>query len=117
MAEETKTTMSAPGISQPRRYYKVQMRAWTSFDPSRMELSEIAEEIDRGSGFLTASEILKVADDVSAIDDAEVRQSFENIMAAERILANVAELPKALRDRLYTALSTEDENGRRKLAA
>ena len=111
MADDTKATMSVQGISQPRRYFRVQIRAWIGSDPSRMALTEIAEEIERGTAFLTAIEVLKVADDVNAIDDPEVRKSFENMLAVERILQNVSDLPKALRERLSAALAVEKPAG------
>ena len=117
MIETPKPNKSIQESSQLRRYYRVQIRAWTGFDPSRMELAEIAAEIDRGTAFLTAIEVSKVADDLNGIDDPEVRKSFENIVAAERILENVANLPKALRDRLAAALSSEEKNSRGGVAA
>jgi hypothetical protein len=103
--------------SEPTRYYRVQIRLWTRSDPSKMELGQIAEEIDRGNAFLTALEVMKVADNVNGIDDPDVRQSFENIAAAERILQNVSELPKQLRDRLHAALSNENKDARGGIAA
>lgn len=100
-----------------RRYYRLQIRAWTGFDPSKMELADIAAEIDRGTAFLTAIEVSKVVDDVAGIDDPEVRKSFENILAAERVLQNVGELPKALRDRLAAALNADEKSARGGVAA
>src|SRR4051794_35290689 len=105
MIDSPKPTKSIQEGSPLRRYYRVQIRTWTSFDPSRMELAEIASEIERGTAFLTALEVSKVVDDLDGIDDPEVRKSFENIVAAERILQNLAELPKALRERLSAALT------------
>ncbi len=117
MADTSKPATSIQETSQPRRYYRVQIRAWTGFDPSRVELGVIAAEIDRGTAFLTAIEVSKVADDLNGIDDPEVRKSFENIVAAERILQNMADLPKALRDRLSAALSAEEKSTRSGVAA
>jgi hypothetical protein len=116
MVDTPKPTKSIQESSQLRRYYRVQIRTWTSFDPSRMELAEIAAEIDRGTAFLTAVEVSKVVDDLEGIDDPEVRKSFENIVAAERILQNLSDLPKALRERLSAAL-TEERNARSGVAA
>jgi len=116
MPDIAKATKNVDESSLPRRYYRVQIRAWTGFDPSRMELAEIAERIDRGTAFLTAIEVSKVSDDVNGIDDPEVRRSFENIIAAERTLQNLADLPKALRDRLSVALAA-DKNTRPGVAA
>lgn len=89
------------------RYYKVQLRAWTSFDPGQLSLKEIAEAVDSGLGALTALEVVKVAEDLNGVDDAEVREVFENIQAAERILNNVQALPLPLRERLQSALTSE----------
>ena len=65
---------------------------------------------------LTALEVSKVVDDLDGIDDPEVRKSFENIVAAERILQNLSDLPNALRERLSAAL-TEEKNARGGVAA
>jgi hypothetical protein len=116
MADSPKPTTSIQESSPLRKYHRVQIKIWTAFDPSRMELAEIAAEIDRGTAFLTALEVSKVVDDLNGIDDPEVRKSFENIVAAERILQNLSELPKALRDRLSAAL-TEETNVRSGVAA
>jgi hypothetical protein len=92
---------------RPTRYYKVQLRAWTSVDPGQCSLKEIVEAVDSGLGALTALEVVKVAEDLSGVDDAEVREVFENIHAAERILNNVQSLPLPLRERLQSALTAE----------
>jgi hypothetical protein len=110
MAENPAAKMPVDTAAPVRRYYKMQLRGWTSFDPSRMELSEIAERIEGGTGFLTAIEVISAADNLQAIDDADVRQIFENIIAAERILAKMDELPKAIKDRLHAALSRQAED-------
>lgn len=89
------------------RYYKLQVRAWTSVDPGEFTLKQLAEFIDAGNGVLTAIEVVKVAEDLSTVDDLEVRETFENIRAAERVLRNVRALPSPLRDRLQTALSSD----------
>jgi hypothetical protein len=117
MADTVKQPMGTQDAAETQRYYKLQMRAWTNFDASRMDLGEIADRIERGSGFLTAIEVIKVAEDVSGIDDAEVRQSFENIVAAERTLRNLGELPKGLRDKLYAALTSQADQSKQPRAA
>jgi hypothetical protein len=89
------------------RYYKVQVRAWTITDPAEFTLKEIAESIDAGAGVLTAVEVVKVVDDLDAVDDVEVRETFENIRAAERLLRNIKSLPSPLRERLQTALISD----------
>ena len=117
MIENQKPARSVQETTPQRRYYRLQIRAWTGFDPSKMELADIASEIDRGTAFLTAVEVSKVVDDVNGIDDPEVRKSFENILAAERILQNVGDLPKAIRERLAAALSGDDKAARGGVAA
>jgi hypothetical protein len=117
MIDNQKPTTGVQANTPARRYYRLQIRAWTGFDPSKMELADIAAEMDRGTAFLTAIEVSKVVDEVSGIDDPEVRKSFENILAAERILQNVGDLPKALRDRLAAALSGDEKNARSGVAA
>jgi hypothetical protein len=92
---------------RPARYYKVQVRAWTSVDPGQFSLKEIAEAIDSGLGVLTALEVVKVAEDLNGVDDAEIRELFENIRAAERIVKNVQSLPLPLRQRLQSALTAD----------
>jgi hypothetical protein len=56
---------------------------------------------------LTAIEVVKIADDLNAVDDSEVRETFENIRAAERLLRNVKSLPSPLRERLQSALISD----------
>ena len=94
------------------RYYKVQVRAWTTVDPGEFTLKQIAESIDAGSGVLTAIEVVKVADELEAVDDIEVRETFENIRAAERVLRNARSLPSPLRERLQAALLTDARTSR-----
>lgn len=92
------------------RYYKVQIRAWTSLDPADANLKQLAEFVEQGAGVLTAVEVMKVADGLGAIDDPEVRDSFENIRAAERILRNAKALPRPLREKLQSALGAESHS-------
>ena len=53
-----------------------------------------------GGGFVALVDILKVADDVAAIDDEEVREGFENLLAAKRLIQNASHLPTKLIDRV-----------------
>jgi hypothetical protein len=91
-------------------YYKLQIRAWTPLDPAHLTLKQIAELVDSGAAILTATEVIKVADGIAAIDDTEVREAFENIRAAERIARNVKALPVAVRERLQSALSQDSRS-------
>jgi hypothetical protein len=96
------------GKTQPQRFYKLLVKAWTSFDPANMDLSEIAEFIDDGSGFLSSIEVVSVAEDLRGIDDAEVREGFANLLAADRVLQNIADLPTSVRQRLAKPLASDN---------
>lgn len=100
-------TIATPKAAAPGTYFKVQFRAWTKFDPTNAELSEIARAVEEGNAFITAIEVIRVAADLQQIDDPDVREQFANIAAADRILRNVEELPLAVRDKLRDALGTD----------
>src|SRR5437762_2228052 len=99
--------------AQRGRYFKVQIRAWTDFDPMDKKLPEITEAIEGGGG-LTAIEVLEVEDDLAAISDNEVKEGFQNILAARRVLRSIGELPKSLVEDLRSALNAREEVGERK---
>ena len=90
------------------KYFKFQMSGWTDFDPMDKNLSELTEAIENGGGFVTAVEVLEIADDLSRIKDKEVLEGFQNILAAKRVLENVGELPKKLVDELRSALKAQE---------
>lgn len=98
--------------SSPETYYKVQVRAWTRFDPSKAELIDIARAVEAGTAFLTAIDVSQVAAGINDVDDPDVREQFETLAAAERILRKIEELPLAVRDKLRSAL-TNNENRER----
>jgi hypothetical protein len=100
--------------AQRPKYFKLQIRAWTDFDPMDRKLSEITEAIERGGGLLTAIEVLDVQDDLAAISDREVREGFQNILAARRVVRSMGELPKNLLEDLRSALQTQEEVEQRK---
>jgi len=100
--------------AQRSRYFKVQIRAWTDFDPMDKKLREITEAIEGGGGLLTAIEVLEVEDDLAAISDNEVKEGFQNILAARRVLRSIGELPKSLVEDLRSALNAREEVGERK---
>ena len=91
------------------KYFSFQIKGWTNFDPTDKTLARIAEGIEQGGGFLTLMEVLKVEEDIAAIGDEEVRECFANILAAQRLLRNVHELPKKLIEELRSALKTDEE--------
>src|SRR5215831_6422058 len=91
-------------ISEPKQsYFKVQMRAWTNFDPINKSLAEIAELMEQGNGFLTMVEVLEVEDSLASLPDEEVKNAFQNILAAERLLGAVNNLPAKLKEELRSA--------------
>src|SRR5437660_12931642 len=94
------------------KYFKIQVRGWTDFDPLDKKLPEIADAIERGGGFLTAIEVLDTKDDLSAISDNAVREGFQNILAARRVLQSIGELPPSLVEDLRTALNARAETAK-----
>jgi hypothetical protein len=54
-------------------------------------------------------EVLEVDDDLASIGDEEARECFENIIAARKLLQNVHELPKKLKEAFRSALKTDEE--------
>jgi hypothetical protein len=114
MLNIAKAPQNSGPSAQGGRYFKLQIRAWTDFDPMDKNLSEITEAIERGGGLLTAIEVLTVEEDLAAISDQEVREGFENILAARRVLRSVGELPKKLVEDLRAALKAQEEVAERK---
>src|ERR1700730_15037477 len=91
------------------KYFSFQIKGWTKFDPMDKTLARIAESIARGGGFLTLVEVLKIENYLGCIGDEEVRECFANILAAERLVRTVHELPTNLIEELRSALKTETE--------
>jgi hypothetical protein len=106
-------TMEAPPNNQTHeqseKYTNFQIKGWTTFDLAGKTLAEIAEGIEQGGGCLTLLEVLKVEDELASIGDEEVRECFENILAAKRLVRNIHELPNKLIEELRSALKTEEE--------
>jgi len=88
-------------------YFKLQVRAWTRFDPSKAELIDIARAVEAGTAIVSAIEVARVAAGINEVDDPDVREQFETLAAAERILRRVEELPGAVREKLRIALANE----------
>jgi len=103
--------------AQRGRYFKVQIRAWTDFDPMDKKLPEITEAIERGGGLLTAIEVLEVEDDLAAISDNEVKEGSKTSLAARKVLRSIGELPKSLVDDLRSVLNARQEVGKESLSA
>jgi hypothetical protein len=100
-----------PQSSQPEgpkeRYFKVQMRAWTNFDPMEKTLAEIAQAMEQGNGFLSVMEVVEVSDSLASIPDEDIRNGFENVVAAKRLVREVNNLPAKLKAELRSALEAE----------
>jgi hypothetical protein len=90
--------------TQSKKYFKLQLKAWTNFDPAQEELTSIATAIQNGDGFVTVMEVTQVSE-LNEITDPEVRERFESLAAAEKILQNLDKLPRAVREQLYSALN------------
>jgi hypothetical protein len=86
------------------RYFKVQMKAWTNFDPIDKTLAEIALAIEQGNGFLTKIEVVEAVDSLGSVNDEEVREGFANVLAVRRLLAAIDNLPMKLKEELRSAL-------------
>jgi hypothetical protein len=103
---------------EPRqRYFSFHIKGWTTVDPMQMSLTSIAEEIEEGSGFLTLVEVVRTEDSLAAIDDEDVRECFENIQAAKRLIQNAHRLPNRLFDELCSALQDAEQALPRKTVA
>lgn len=100
--------------AQRGKYFKFQISGWTDFDPMDKELSEITDAIAHGGGLLTAIEVVEIEDDLVAIKDTEVREGFQNILAAKRILRSLDDLPKKVVEELRSALRGQEEVDERK---
>ncbi|MCU1311101.1 MAG: hypothetical protein JWO20_2226 [Candidatus Angelobacter sp.] len=109
LAAQPHSTATPLKTTDSRKYFKLQLKAWTTFDPAQYELAAIADAIQRGGGFVTVMEVTQVSE-LKEISDLEVRERFESLEAAEKILQNLDKLPKSVREQLYSALATEKSN-------
>ena len=94
--------------TSPDSYFKLQVKAWTRFDPRRADLIDIARAVEEGTAFVSAIEVSRVAAGINDVDDPDVREQFETLAAAERLLHRVEALPLALRDKLRNALGNNE---------
>lgn len=109
MSETLKVLPADQSSKQTAKYFSFQIKGWTIFDPMDKTLGKISERIENGDGFLTLVETLKVETDIAAIDDEDVRECFENMHAAKRLIQNANELPAKVKEELRAALQTEGE--------
>jgi hypothetical protein len=98
--------------TSPNTFFKLQVTAWTRFDPTKADLIDIARAVDAGTAFVSAIGVARVAVGINDVDDADVREQFETLAAAERILRRVEELPVAVRDKLRIALANSQTGER-----
>jgi hypothetical protein len=98
--------------TSPDSYFKLQVKAWTRFDPRRADLIDIARAVEEGTAFVSAIEVSRVAAGINDVDDPDVREQFETLAAAERLLKRVEELPAAVREKLRNALSNDQTRER-----
>jgi hypothetical protein len=117
MSEATKIPNISVASAASAKYFKMQIRGWTDFDPVDKKLPEIVEAIERGGGFLTAVEVLEVKNDLSGISDSVVKEGFENILAVRRVLRSIGELPSALVDDLRAALDVQAATGKKPVSS
>lgn len=109
MSEKTEVPEMQHSREQRGKYFNFQIKGWTNFDPMDKTLAKVAEDIDQGNGFLTLVEVLTVEDDVTSIQDEDVRACFENLLAARRLIRNFNELPTRVKEELRAALKSEEQ--------
>jgi hypothetical protein len=109
MSETLKVPQTHQSHEQSEKYFSFQIKGWANFDPVNETLAKVAEGIEQGNGFLTLIEVLRVEDEVASIEDEEVRECFENLLAARRLIQNVNELPAKVKEELRVALQTKEE--------
>jgi hypothetical protein len=109
MSDKTEVPETQRSREQRGKYFNFQIKGWTNFDPMDKTLAKVAEDIDQGNGFLTLVEVLTVEDDVTSIQDEDVRACFENLLAARRLIRNFNELPTRVKEELRAALKSEEQ--------
>ena len=114
MSEVAKVPPISTTPKSPGKYFKIQVRGWTDFDPLDKRLPEIADAIERGGGLLTAIEVLDIKEELSDINDNVVREGFQNILAARRVLQTIGELPTSLIEDLRAALNIPAETAKKR---
>src|SRR5437879_12852194 len=60
-----------PASPEVKKYFKLQIKAWTNFDPTDKRLSEIAQAIESGAGFVTVMEVTQITS-LKEIGEGEV---------------------------------------------
>jgi hypothetical protein len=106
VSDRVTTLLKSQAHEPSEKYSNFHIKGWINFDPTGKTLAEIVEGIDRGDGFLTLLDVMRVENDVTSIGDKEARECFENILAAKRLLQNAHELPEKLVKELRSALNS-----------
>ncbi len=110
MSETPEVAQTNQSHKPREKYFSFQIKGWMNFDPTDKTLAKVAEGIDQGNGVLTLVEVLKIEDDVTSIQDEEVRTCFENLLAARRLIRNFNELPTKVKAELRAAaLNVQEE--------
>src|SRR5882724_12866776 len=100
-----------PAPVRDSRFFKVQIKGWLDFDPTGREFNDIAQAVENGSALVSVVEVTQVANGLEEINDPEIRERFADIIAINRILQNLVELPSSLKNKLHRALKTEPSPG------
>jgi hypothetical protein len=109
MSETPEVAQTNQSYKPREKYFSFQIKGWTNFDPMDKTLAKVAEGIDQGNGFLTLVEVLKIENDVTSIQDEEVRTCFENLLAARRLIRNFNELPTKVKEEIRAAALKVEE--------
>jgi hypothetical protein len=109
MAEPLAVPQTSQRGEESEKYYNFQIKGWLNFDPVDKTLANVAQRIEVGDGFVSVVDVLKVERNLAAIDDDEVREGFENLRAAKRLIQNARQLPTKLIEELRAALRVERE--------
>ena len=75
-----RTAANAPSSGA---FFKLQINAWTRFDPTKADLNEIARAVNTGNAVVCAIEVERVAAGINEVDDPEVRERFERAAAED----------------------------------
>jgi hypothetical protein len=109
MSETLEVAQTNQSDKPREKYFSFLIKGWTNFDPMDKTLAKVAEGIDQGNGFLTLVEVLKIENDVTSIQDEEVRTCFENLLAARRLIRNFNELPTKVKEEIRAAALKVEE--------
>ncbi|HET6934208.1 MAG TPA: tetratricopeptide repeat protein [Candidatus Angelobacter sp.] len=91
----TDMARSAANPNSATTCFKLQITAWTRFDPSNATLSDLARAVEEGAASVSAMEVAAV-DRIEEVDDPEIRHQLETLPnRAKTWSGTVAELAAA----------------------